>query len=71
MVFRDSKPSMKSISGDHGVFAQLDEIEDDQLLPGAPDPWGGIPVYGQFIIDPNKDSRSPPAGLFDHPAQLF
>ena len=52
----DTKSTLTSISGDHGVFGQLDEVEDDQLLPGAPDPWGGIPVYGQFIIDPNKDS---------------
>ncbi len=50
----DTKDTIAEISGDHGVFATLDEIEPDQLLPGAPDPWGGIPVYGQFIIDPNQ-----------------
>jgi len=53
----DTKSTITEISGDHGVFATLDDIEDDQLLPGAPDPWGGIPVYGQFVIDPHPGAK--------------
>ena len=58
----DKKSLLPEINGDHGVVGFLPrtgglfsgDIEDDQLLGSGP--WGGVPIWIAFILDPRDGS---------------
>lgn len=56
----DEKAVIPSISGDHGVGGLLDEIEPDQRLTDMP--WGGVPVYFQYVLTDRDASWSKTIG---------
>ena len=49
-------------NGDHGVYGYLLEIDDDNLLPGHPVPWGGVPLRAGQVVTPATSSWSATIG---------
>ena len=39
-------------NGDHGISGYLEDIDEENLLPGYPDPWGGVPIEGGQVVTP-------------------
>ena len=49
-------------NGDHGISGYLQEIDEENLLPGHPVPWGGVPIEGGQVVTPAKSSWSETIG---------
>ena len=49
-------------NGDHGVYGYLVELDDENLLPGHPVPWGGVPLRAGQVVTPATSSWSATIG---------
>ena len=49
-------------NGDHGVTGYLEGIDEENLLPGHPVPWGGVPIRGGDVVTPAQSSWSETIG---------
>ena len=57
-----SESSMKSATVITESPATFEEIDEENLLPGHPVPWGGVPIEGGQVVTPAKSSWSETIG---------